>query len=376
MRGRERRGLAYRFASFAGAALVALATLVGTPNVTAHAGECVAPPTGSVSFLPTSQLTDGSTLVADDGASVAIGELPSLLPSLPGAKSETVDMVIDGATYPLDLIRIPQGSVLHRAMVLPTTSTVAPDDVRNTLAADTTWFGDLRVARIYANSSWGHAEGRVVVSFETTRPLVLMNLASMPNLNFLWASVGREYRQARADLDRLTGPSPPTRNPVAVQVARDRVAALRRDLNVIRLTTGYDATWADQVRLNLRYGDAITTEPDRSPEKVFAERGIGVRDAFAVRAGDAGLWRVATLVSGCPGTDSSVTWGPGRAALNRLSFSAALDRVLTDAIARSMNVDGYIAPAMPSLLNPRGALLEEVAIFSPRGSLIATGVVP
>ena len=93
MRGRERRGLAYRFASFAGAAFVALATLVGTPNVTAHAGECVAPPTGSVSFLPTSQLTDGSTLVADDGASVAIGELPSLLPSLPGLSADGRDLL-------------------------------------------------------------------------------------------------------------------------------------------------------------------------------------------------------------------------------------------------------------------------------------------
>ena len=354
-------------------ALTALTMLIGiVPASTAHAeGACPSVPSGAVAFLPTSALPDGSAVTPDDGDPVQVGDLRSMLGSLPGATKETVSFTLDGAAYPLDLVRVPQGSRIYRAMVLPSTSTVAPDDVRNVLAADTTWFGDRRVADIYANSSWGRAEGRVVVTFETTRPLVLMDLASMRNMTFLWASVGSEYRRAEALLAQLLGPNPPNRNPEAVRVARDRVANLRRDLNLIRLTTGYDATWADQLRLLRRYGDAITTEPDRRPDDVLAQRRITSGDGFAVQGDAPGTWRVSTLVSGCPGTDDAVTWGPGRAPLNRVSFSASLDRVLTSVIARSMNVDGYIAPAMPSLLNPRGALLEEIAVFSPRGALRA-----
>jgi len=193
-------------------------------------------------------------------------------------------------------------------------------------------------------------------------------------VTFVWASVGREYRRAKEVVARLEGSDTPSRNPEALRVARDRVVSLRRDLNVIRLTTGFDATWADQLRLLRRYGDAITTEPDRLPDDVLTQRRITPEDAFAVAEGASGSWRLATLVSGC--SADAVVWGPGRAALNRVSFSAALDRVLTAAIARSMNVDGYIAPAMPSLLNPRGALLEEIAVFSPRGALNALSIEP
>lgn len=335
---------------------------------------CPALPAGGVSFVPSSQVPGGARVVGDDGQPVFVGELPSLVGSLPGATRESVSFDLDGAVYPLDVVRIPQGSRIYRAMVIPTSSSVAPDDVRNVLAADTTWFGDRRVAEIYANSSWGRAEGRAVVTFETTRPLVLMDLASMRNMSFVWASVGGEYRRAKEVVARLEGSDPPSRNPEALRVARDRVVSLRRDLNVIRLTTGFDATWVDQLRLLRRYGDAITTEPDRRPDDVLSQRRITPEDAFAVAEGASGSWRLATLVSGC--SADAVVWGPGRAALNRVSFSAALDRVLTAAIARSMNVDGYIAPAMPSLLNPRGALLEEIAVFSPRGALKALSIEP
>lgn len=280
-------------------------------------------------------------------------------------------MAVNGVSYPLDVVQVPAGSRLYRGMALPTTSSVDPGDVRNVLAANTTWFGNERVATIYANSSWGRIEGRVVVPFATIRPITLVNLASPGNLAFLWASVAEEYRLAQATVARLTGPNPPTKNPEALLVARQHVKDLRRDLQVIRLTTGYDATWADQLRLLTRFGDAITSDLKRAPGDIVASRNLADADSFVVRSDASKPWQRATLLSGCPGTDHAVTWGPGRSALNRVSFNADIDRVLADIIKRHINADGYIAPAMPSLLNPRGALLEEVALFSPRGALTA-----
>ncbi len=367
-------GLARAAASSVAGLLVLLTLATGVQN-SALAQECSTVPSTAGRFLPSSNVPPDATVASSGDVPAYVGDLATVLTDLPGTQHDTVMMMLDSAAYPVDVVRVPAGSMLYRAMTLPTSFSAAPDDVRNLLAADTTWFSNERVANIYARSSWLAAENRVVVGFRTTRPLTLMNLASSTNLAFLWASVANEYKRATDFVTSLTGPNPPTRNPIALEVARQHVKDLRGDLRYIRLTTGYDATWADQLRLLVMYGDAITSEPSRSPQQVLDERRITPADTFIVSTDTPGVWRPATVVTGCPGTSPTEVWGPGRSELNRVSFNAALDRRLANIIDRSMNVDGFYAPAMPSLLNRLGFLLEEVALFTPRGSveLVSTG---
>jgi len=323
-------------------------------------------------FTTSNQLPAGGTILTLPIEAIETGELRSFLESAPGVSQSFVAASKGGLDFTLDILEVPVGTPFYKALRIPPSGLFPQDDVLNTFAVSTNWYSSLEVAQAYADSPWGQSQGYQVVAFEAPKPLKLIDLGDDDTLGYVWAGLESDIRWTEVQLARLRGDDPPTTNPEATAVMVQQLAELLQDMAIVQLTTGYNASYAMQLELLLRYGDAITNDFSYNPATEIAIRGIAPGDTFIVAVEDApNTWQPATLVTGFA-TDPGgpVTWGGSVDDLNRISFTTAIDKELTSIIGTYLNVDGYYAGELPSLFHRDGRLIEEIALLIPRDSTV------
>ena len=110
------------------------------------------------------------------------------------------------------------GLLLYKAMRKPKSHPASQQDIANIYANGDTWFGDKAVAEDYANSAWGKANGYVVFTFETFRPIRLFRLEVQAN----WDELGARMAAHEQALLQTKGT---IRDQVSNTAARERALA-------------------------------------------------------------------------------------------------------------------------------------------------------
>lgn len=107
---------------------------------------------------------------------------------------------------------------------------------------------------------------------------------------------------------------PATTNPRVVSYLKEQIEGVRRDVDILELTTGYHATYATQLDLLSFYGSAITTDFTRDLDATLAHRKIKSDDTFIVQsATDSSVWYPAQVVTESDGVpQKETTWGQPR----------------------------------------------------------------
>ena len=306
--------------------------------------------------LPSGAHIDRSITVIDN-----IGVQQSFLQSESGVSLQIVPASEGSTTYSLDVLNVPVSANMYKA--LPRAGLSSETHVLNTYASRTTWFSSKAIAQAYAEADW-HKEPWEVFEAVVTKPLALVDLGSADTVGFLWAKLESDQAKEKQQLDSL----PATTNPRVVSYLKEQIEGVRRDVDILELTTGYHATYATQLDLLSFYGSAITTDFTRDLDATLAHRKIKSDDTFIVQsATDSSVWYPAQVVTESDGVpQKETTWGGSLDDMDRLSYNTEIDRKLTDIIARFLNVDGYYAPPLPALFHKNGRLDEEVALYVPR----------
>lgn len=322
-------------------------------------------------YTTSNQLPAGDTILTSPIEPTKIGKLHSFLEDSPGVSITYIPASKGGTTFTLDVMSVPVGTSLYKAMGIPESGLLAQDDVLNRFALTTNWYSSCEVAQAYANSDWGQSQGYQVVQFATPKALQLIDLGDNDTLGYVWASIESDITWSKSQLAALQGDNPPTTNPEATVVVSQKLAELYQEEEIVQLTTGYHASYATQLYLLVKYGDAITNDFTYNPRTEITKRGISATDTFIVDATAPNAWQRATLLTGSatdPGGE--VTWGGAFDDLNRISFTTDIDKELTSILGDYLNVDGYYATDLPSLFHLNGRLDEEVGLFIPRDSTV------
>ena len=325
-------------------------------------------------FTTSNQVPAGGTILASPVEPTNIGRAQSFLEAVPGVARISVPASKGGIDFTLDVLDVPRETSLYKALKIPASGLFQQDDVLNRFAVSTNWYSSLDVASNYADSDWGRSQGYQVVEFAAPKALRLIDLGDDDTLGYVWASLESDVAWTESQLASLQGADPPTTNPQAVEIVTQKLAELRRDMEIVQLTTGFNASYATQLDLLLTYGDAITNDFTYHPGTEIARRGSSPSDTFIVETATTGVWRAATLVTGTTSDPVDlVTWGGTIDDLNRISFTTDIDKELTSILGTYLNVDGYFATELPSLFHRHGRLIEEIGLFLPRDS---TAIVP
>jgi hypothetical protein len=325
-------------------------------------------------FTTSNQVPAGGTILASPVEPTNIGRAQSFLEAVPGVARISVPASKGGIDFTLDVLDVPRETSLYKALKIPASGLFQQDDVLNRFAVSTNWYSSLDVASNYADSDWGRSQGYQVVEFAAPKALRLIDLGDDDTLGYVWASLESDVAWTESQLASLQGADPPTTNPQAVEIVTQKLAELRRDMEIVQLTTGFNASYATQLDLLLTYGDAITNDFTYHPGTEIARRGSSPSDTFIVETATTGVWRPATLVTGTTSDPVDlVTWGGTIEDLNRISFTTDIDKELTSILGTYLNVDGYFATELPSLFHRHGRLIEEIGLFLPRDS---TAIVP
>lgn len=322
-------------------------------------------------YTTSNQLPAGDTILTSPIQPTKIGESRSFLEDSPGVSITYIPASKGGTTFTLDVMNVPEGTSLYKAMSIPESGLLPEDDVLNRYALTTNWYSSCEVALAYADSDWGQSQGYQVVEFATPKTLQLIDLGDNDTLGYVWASLESDITWNKSQLAALQGDNPPTTNPEATVVVSQKLAELYQDVEIVQLTTGYRASYETQLYLLLKYGDAITNDFTYNPQTEITKRGISATDTFIVDAIAPNAWQRATLLTGSatdPGGE--VSWGGAFDDLNRISFTTDIDKELTSILDDYLNVDGYYATDLPSLFHLNGRLDEEVGLFIPRDSTV------
>ncbi len=137
----------------------------------ADAADVVAPV-----FTTSNQLPAGGTLLAAPVEPANIGVLRSFLEVLPGVARVAVTASKGASDYTLDVLDVPEGTSLYKALKIPPSGLFPQDDVLNRFAVSTNWYSSLDVATAYADSDWGRSQGYQVVEFAAPKALRLIDL--------------------------------------------------------------------------------------------------------------------------------------------------------------------------------------------------------
>ncbi|CAF1545367.1 unnamed protein product [Rotaria sordida] len=225
-----------------------------------------------------------------------------------------------------ELIELPVGTILHKAMKVPSSGLPSQTDILNTYAAKNSWLANLLGAKQYAD--WGYGD---IVHFQVIKKIKLFDITSASNWKMIWSKMDSQLKSLRE------------RN-----IPSDKI---------IQLTIGYGVTWEQQQKLLLEFGDAITNDFTYHPQDEIKKRNSHPNDWFSING------KPTVLMS------KTTTFGWRNEDLNRVSFTTALDNIMADAITEFVNVDGYYSSKFPSLFHGGGALNAEIAIRVPRDTL-------
>jgi autotransporter-associated beta strand protein len=339
------------------------------PLPASSAGDEVAPI--AIVFTTSNQVPAGGTILASPVEPTNLGQAQSFLEAVPGVARISVPASKGGIDFTLDVLDVPSETSLYKALKIPVSGLFPQDDILNRFAVSTNWYSSLEVASNYADSDWGRSQGYQVVEFAAPKDLRLIDLGDDDTLGYVWASLESDAAWTESQLARLLGADPPTTNPQAVEIVTQKLAELRRDMEIVQLTTGFNASYATQLDLLLKYGDAITNDFTYHPGAEIVRRGISPADTFIVETATTSVWQPATLVTGTTSDPVDlVTWGGTIDDLNRISFTTDIDKELTSILATYLNVDGYFATELPSLFHRDGRLIEEIGLFLPRDSTV------
>lgn len=339
------------------------------PLPASSAGDEVAPI--AIVFTTSNQVPAGATILASPVEPTNIGQAQSFLEAVPGVARISVPASKGGIDFTLDVLDVPSETSLYKALEIPVSGLFPQDDILNRFAVSTNWYSSLEVASNYADSDWGRSQGYQVVEFAAPKDLRLIDLGDDDTLGYVWASLESDAAWTESQLARLQGADPPTTNPQAVEIVTQKLAELRRDMEIVQLTTGFNASYATQLDLLLKYGDAITNDFTYHPGAEIVRRGISPADTFIVETATTSVWQPAALVTGTTSDPVDlVTWGGAIDDLNRISFTTDIDKELTSILATYLNVDGYFATELPSLFHRDGRLIEEIGLFLPRDSTV------
>lgn len=247
----------------------------------------------------------------------------------------------------VELIEIPIGTTLHKAMKIPPSGVPSQTDIFNTYASKNTWVTNLNGAKQYMNLNYGD-----IVNFEVIQNLKLFDISVISNWQIIWSRMNDQLEKLR------TIKFPLHVSFYARRYIQQKIDHLLFQQKMIQLTVGYGITWEEQQKLLLQYGDVITNDFTYHPQDEIKKQNSHPNDWFSIN-------KKATVLK-----SRMNTYGWRNEDLNRVSFTTLLDTIMADTITEYVNVDGYYSGKFPSLYHENGFQLEEIAIHVPRDKLI------
>lgn len=253
--------------------------------------------------------------------------------------------------HDIELVELPIGTTLYKAMKIPSSGIPNQTDILNTYANKNSWLTNLNAAKEYMNSSFGD-----IVSFEVIQNLKLFDISVKSNWDIIWSKMNDQLKKL------LETNIPLDVSLYARKYIQEKIDKILFQQKIIQLTIGYEITWKEQQKLLLEFGDAITNRYTYHPRDEIKKRKSHFNDWFSIDE------KPIVLKS------NKNTYGWRKKDLKRLSFVAALDNIMVDTITEYTNVDGYYSGRFPSLFHTNGYLLEEIAIHVPRDKLIVLNI--
>jgi hypothetical protein len=262
---------------------------------------------------------------------------------------------------------------------------VKPDETmmnvnpNNLFANNDTWYSSLDIASYYVKN-----EKDCVYEYETKRQVVLLSLMNKSNCNMM---VTMLINKQKALVKKLLNNKNYTYYPIKYCYYEEhkiddsdsrneyilsdfscynnfimylknnnnnntlikKILEIEEYVNIIKITTGYDLSWDEQFKLIQERMDNIL--PNRNaPESTFTDE-----------SGNIIVYQI-----------NEEFYSHKKEHLNRCSITLSTDKKLCEAVQFLFNVDGYIAPTVPSLYHRYGIFHNEIGIFSSRGIIDLT----
>ncbi|CAF1372322.1 unnamed protein product [Adineta ricciae] len=266
---------------------------------------------------------------------IDIGNLPEVLPNI----SRVTE-------HDLEIIELPIGTVLYKALQFPSSGVPSQTDVMNIYAARNAWLSNLDGAEQYVRLGYGN-----LMSFQVIKKLKLFDLANRNNWDIIWSKINQQLVSLLQKKDSAN------KSMKTQRYLQKEIDQLVFQQTILQLTIGYEITWKDQLELLRYYGDVITNNYSYHPEDEIKKLSCHPEDWFVINQ------RPTILKS------RNTTFGGRKQDLNRVGFTTALDRIMVDTICQFVNVDGYYSVPFPNLFHRNGLMTAEIAIHIPRDSL-------
>ena len=258
----------------------------------------------------------------------------------------------------IDIITIPAGTMLYKAGKWPNVKTdnelrevINQTSVNNWFAHQSSWLSYYKAAVDYANSDWGKREGYKVVRFKLTKPVKMFFLYSKNNLDKLYKSIEKNLQQSK---DKIVK----SRTVNETVFYFNKLNELQMKLDIMKLTTGINTDFATQLKLCKKWGNIITNDPNYNVDLEINKRisdfwgGCDPNKMFFEKDGKPAILNF----------NDFCTVGPREEDLTRVSFNTNLDKVMISTICEYYNVDGYSAPALPTVFHKDNKLDEKTYI--------------
>jgi hypothetical protein len=272
----------------------------------------------------------------------------------------------------IDIITIPKGTLLYKAGKWPNVQTdvelkriINQTSVSNWFAHQSSWLSYYEAAVDYATSAWGKREGYKVVSFRLTKPVKMFFLYSKNNLDKLYNLLEKDLQESKDKIVKSQSVN-------ETVFYFNKLNELQMKLDIMKLTTGINTDFATQLKLCKKWGNIITNDPTYDVDKEIDKRitdfwgGCNPNKMFFEKDGKPAILNF----------NNFCTVGPREEDLTRVSFNTNLDKVMISTICEYYNVDGYSAPALPTVFHKDNKLDEELAFIMPRDVIEVVGWAP
>lgn len=238
---------------------------------------------------------------------------------------------IDNKTQ-IKYITLPIGYNLYKAMKETTLTNLS---IENIYAKSFTWYGDVDSSMSYI--PWAKdkfSEQWKIHPYKTTVPIKLFYLLDNGNLDYL-------YKKILSDISMYKSKHPYSN--IDQQYNQSKIISLDKDIDVLRLTTGFHITFKGQIQLLKKY----------NLDKSIIRRKVNIHSKFKNLQGKNSRY---CFMNVC---HSDLYYD-----LDRISPLLSIDKKLVGIICRYVNLDGYYTHTVPSLWHLGNKFHGEIALCS------------
>lgn len=260
-------------------------------------------------------------------------------------------------TYPymireegLKVVNIPMGEIFYKGV--PKFVVTRNDNIENMYASTNSWYTKNCISLYYVNN-----KTQKVNSYQTVRNLKLFYLMDHDNIEKLMEKINNDIENTIISLSKIIF-IPKDKSNIEYIIRHyyeyDETIKIKKLLfwiKVIKICTGYNIEWKEQLELIMEYFDVLPTskllKKNNGLEK-FVDNETNKEVIYLINE---------NMYSG------------HKNGLNKVSLTLGMDNVLAECIKNYFNIDGYISHSIPSLWHRYNIFHEEICLFVSRGAL-------